>query len=163
MTNIAFIDLEASGLDARSWPIEVGWGMPDGEPTAFLIRPDETWERDVWMPEAQALHKISMDQLDREGVAAQTVCAQLNEALGGHVVYSDAPDWDGFWLYRLFLAADIRQQFTLSDFRGAFIDLGVELTPALIAEASRETPHLHRAADDVRHMQALYRLASAQG
>jgi len=37
---VIFVDLEASGLDAASYPIEIGWSADDErKPGSFLIRP----------------------------------------------------------------------------------------------------------------------------
>ena len=158
MATIAFIDLEASGLGAESWPIEVGWCFPDSAPRAQLIRPEPGWKDDAWDPKAQALHGVAREELMRAGAAPKEVCAALNDALRGAKVYSDAPDWDGFWLYRLYQAAKMRQTFELWDFR----DLFAHLPPQVVREAAQKAavaaPHRHRASDDVLHMQALYAL-----
>ena len=159
MQKIAFIDLEASGLGPNSWPIEVGWGYPGAAPAACLIKPDEAWTLDAWSQEAEALHGITSTELIKAGESAPIVCKQLNAALKGCLVYSNAPDWDGFWLYRLFSAGKLKQEFDLLDFRLAFDALGVALTPAMFDEANKIAPHIHRAAADVSHMQAVYRLA----
>lgn len=162
MTDIAFIDLEATGLSARSWPIEVGWCGLAGAPEAMFIRPAEQWPVDAWDPEAEALHGIALETLVSDGVAASEVCERLNTALGDKVVYSDAPDWDGFWLYRLFQAARMRQQFVLSDFYDLFVGVDRQTIERLIADADKTAPRLHRASADVLHMLTLYALA-AQG
>jgi len=156
---IAFIDLEASGLGPQSWPIEVGWCLPEGAAHAFLIRPDDEWPRDQWDDQAEALHGIAYRELEKSGAPVRDVCNWLNKALGGKTVYSDAPDWDGFWLLRLFQAGDVRQQFALFDF-GAFLRklAGVEVRK-ISDRANAVHPHRHRASDDVRHMRAVYELA----
>ncbi len=160
LKDVAFIDLEASGLSARSWPIEVGWCFAGGAPKAMLIQPDEAWSLDDWNPAAEALHGIAYDDLMKEGVAADKVCERLNNALAGKLVFSDAPDWDGFWLYRLFQAAKKRQRFIVSDFSSIFRSAPPEDVDRYIAEAERVAPRTHRAIPDVLHMRALYELAS---
>jgi len=75
------------------------------------------------------------------------------------VVYSDAPDWDGFWLYRLFAAAGVKQGFSLVNFADLFDGLGAAELQALLARASRTSPHRHRAREDVLHMRRVYELA----
>ena len=159
--DIAFIDLEASGLSARSWPIEVGWCFADGAPQAVLIRPDENWSMDDWDPQAEALHGLSHDVLVKDGVCVKDVCERLNDALAGMIVFSDAPDWDGFWLYRLFQAAKVRQHFVLSDLATVFHQAPPEQVDSFAAEAERLAPRVHRAIPDVLHMRTLYQLASA--
>lgn len=160
---LAFIDLEASGLGSKSWPLEVGWAFAAGEPRSFLIRPDDSWTDDAWDADAQRLHGLKRDQLLRDGVPAPEVCRALNAAFDGVRVYSDAPDWDGFWLFRLFAAAGVRQGFTLLDFGRLVRPLLGRGEQAILARAARLAPRRHRAADDARHLQVLYRLASENG
>lgn len=160
MAKIAFIDLEASGLGADSWPIEVGWCFPQGDPSAHLIRTAKDWRDTAWDPNAEALHGISREVLARSGEEPKAVCAALNDALSGVKVYSDAPDWDGYWLYRLYQAANMRQAFELWDFRELFENLSVTAMKEAAVEASKVAPHRHRASDDVLHMQTLFALVA---
>lgn len=158
---IAFIDLEASGLGSKSWPVEVAWAFRDGPPRAFLIRPHAAWSDDAWEEEAQALHGISREALARDGDDVADVCRALNAALAGVEVYSDAPDWDSFWLIRLFAASGMRQEFSVLDYSRLIGPLTSEACEELLARASRLAPRRHRAAADVTHLQTLYRLAEA--
>jgi hypothetical protein len=163
LKDIAFIDLEASGLSARSWPIEVGWCFVGGAPQARLIRPAEQWSLGDWSKEAEALHGVSHQTLLKEGADPKEVCEALNATLAGKAVYSDAPDWDGFWLYRLFQAAHARQRFALKDLGGLFDYAQSEKMDEIVAKAERIAPRRHRAAPDVLHMRALYELAVSEG
>lgn len=160
MKKIAFIDLEASGLGASSWPIEVGWCFPDSAPETYLIKPAEDWAPEAWDDNAEALHGVSRDILEREGAPIVDVCRRLNEALDDVEVFSDAPDWDAFWLYRLFTAGGEKQAFKLKDF-GALLQ---SYAPGKVAEAmvcaADKTPHRHRACDDVLHMKTIYEIAT---
>lgn len=160
--DIAFIDLEASGLSARSWPIEVGWCFLGEKPRALLIKPAKDWSLDDWNPEAEALHGVAYKTLMAKGADLKKVCEELNAALAGRQVYSDAPDWDGFWLYRLFQAAQIRQRFTLKDLGNLFHATPSEKMDAILAEAERRAPRKHRATPDVLHMRTLYELVYSQ-
>lgn len=162
MAAIAFIDLEASGLNAQSWPIEVGWCLSDGPAQTFLVRPEAAWDRAAWDKRAEALHGISHATLLAQGEVPQTICDRLNEALADRIVYSDAPDWDGFWLYRLFQAAGLRQTFSLTDFDTVLSGFTEEKIERLIAEATKIAPHRHRAEDDVLHMRVLHKLAASR-
>lgn len=156
---IAFIDVEASGLGSHSWPVEIGWAIEAGAPTSWLVRPHASWSPDAWDPRAEALHGLSRERLDREGVDPRDIAARLNRELAACAVYSDAPDWDGFWLFRLFAAVGVRQQFAVHDFARLAPALAAEEGAALLAEANRLSPRSHRAGDDVKHLQTLYRLA----
>lgn len=160
MADIAFIDLEASGLGAKSWPIEAGWCYAAGEPEAMLIKPDDSWPLDQWDENAFALHGVTYETLMESGVEPEKVCAALNEALSGKIVYSDAPDWDGFWFYRLFQAAGVRQKFTLRDFYDVFRSMPPEKLDRIIERANEIAPRAHRAVPDVLHMRALFELAA---
>lgn len=156
---VAFIDLEASGLNAQSWPIEVGWCFPGVAPKAHLVRPSSNWIDAAWDPRAEALHGISRSELDAGGVQPAELCRLLNDELSLCTVYSDAPDWDGFWLYRLFGAAGRKQRFELRDFREAFDGVPDAAMDAHKRAAMQLAPHTHRAAPDVLHMRTLYELA----
>ncbi len=161
MGKIAFLDLEASGLGAASWPIEVGWCFDGGAPETMLIRPDDEWPREAWDEHAASLHGLAYDVLEASGLAVGEVCARLNQALEGAAVYSDAPDWDGFWLYRLFAAAGARQRFSLCDFGDLLCALPPQTVTQAVAEAKISSPHRHRAREDVLHMKKIFDLATA--
>ena len=157
---IAFVDLEASGLNAQSWPIEAGWVHADGaEPVSILIKPAEDWKETGWDRQAAGLHGISREQLQREGVDLVTACRRLNAVFAGCTVYSDAPDWDSFWLYRLFTSARMRQSFQLSNFADFVRPLMVGREDAILDEAEKLAPRRHRAGADARHLQTIYQLA----
>lgn len=88
------------------------------------------------------------------------VCKRLNEALAGADVFSDAPDWDAFWLYRLYSAAGEKQAFKLNDFGDLLQTYAPEKVADAIARAVDKAPHRHRAHDDVLHMKTIYKIAS---
>ncbi len=156
---IAFIDLEASGLGPKSWPIEVGWGFHGWPPRSLLIKPAEAWSLEAWEKSAEELHQISPDKLIREGTPPLEVALVLNAAFANAEVFSDAPSFDGFWLYRLYEAAGVRANFKLHNLASLISSL-TDVTPEELTEkASQKAPHTHRAEQDVRHMQALYQLA----
>lgn len=124
----------------------------------MLIEPDERWSDAAWDPAAEALHGLTRAKLARAGRPARPVCEAMNDALAGAAVYSDAPDWDGFWLYRLFEAARVRRQFDLRNFAELFESVSPARFDEAKARAQAKTPHRHRARPDVLHMRALYRL-----
>lgn len=158
---LAFIDLEASGLGARSWPLEVGWALAEsGEPVSLLIKPDNSWSDDAWDANAERLHGLNRMVLERDGKSARDVCNSMNAALAGADVFSDAPDWDGFWLFRLFSAGGVRQAFALKDFGRLLRPLAGARENDLLRRASALAPRRHRAAADALHLRTLYRLAS---
>ena len=52
----AILDMEASGFGRDSYPIEVGYVLPDGRTRCTLIRPAPHWVH--WDPAAEQLHHI---------------------------------------------------------------------------------------------------------
>ena len=97
-----FLDIEASSLGSRSYPIEVAWNTPDGTVEAHLISPAAIARWTDWSVQAEQLHGLSREVLYQEGKAPAWVGRRLNQQLAGHVVYSDDPEYDGMWLAELF-------------------------------------------------------------
>ncbi len=157
----AFIDFEASGLGFQSWPIEVGWALPDGAAQSALIRPVDHWPDSGWDPAAEALHGISRQSLEQDDFAlpVEVVCKRLTAALSAYEVFSDAPDWDGFWLGRLYAAIDEKPPFKLLDFSLLMPPLDADPREELFVRADALAPRQHRAGADALHLQTLYRLA----
>ena len=156
---IAFIDLEASGLGPKSWPIEVGWGFHGWPARSLLIKPHAAWSLEAWEKTAEELHRISPDRLIRDGTPVLEIALVLNAAFANANVYSDSPSFDGFWLYRLYEAAGVRSNFRLHNIAELISEL-TDLAPEeMTRRASIQEPHTHRAEQDVRHMQVLYQLA----
>ena len=58
-----FLDVEASGLHAGSYPIEVGWCGLDLVATSFLIRPHASWTEDDWSVTSERVHGITRPQV----------------------------------------------------------------------------------------------------
>ncbi|HCH20980.1 MAG TPA: hypothetical protein DEX33_06190, partial [Cellvibrionales bacterium] len=83
-----FIDVEASGFGAGSYPIEVGLAMTSGQMHCTLIRPEDDWLH--WNEEAESLHGITRDILLVNGKSPLKVAMLLNEWLDGETVYTDA-------------------------------------------------------------------------
>lgn len=150
---ITFLDVEASGLlQPDSYPIEVGWADTLGNSDSLLIRPCDTWSH--WDRHAEALHGITRDQLLEEGIPVAEATHRLNEMLGLETVYCDALEYDGFWLSRLFEAAEVERAFTLADVHQLHSVLGAERT-VLLRDIVREMPTPHRAGEDaVRYAEA---------
>lgn len=122
----AFIDFEASSLGRHGYPIEVAWVLENGNSETFLIAPIEKWTD--WDPAAEAIHGISREQLNREGVATDVVANRLVDALQGHEVFASAPSWDGKWLSALLRSAGLpRHAVRISDTDTALTQLAAAL------------------------------------
>lgn len=120
MPGMAVIDLEASGLHRGSFPIEVGWCFGDLRSGSFLIRPHSSWHMDDWRAESEAVHGIPQEKLHKEGIEAHEAARFLNDTLGGYILLTDAPAYDGMWLQRLFDAAGVDPTFMLRDYKAVF-------------------------------------------
>jgi len=164
---IRFVDVEASGLQTGSYPIEVGWSSPELESEGFLISPAPDWSLRDWSRAAELVHHISLEDCTTHGVAVQDAAVRLNGALAEKSLYSDAPDYDGHWLQRLYQAADMQPTFSLkllpleTLLRGTLSAQGHGDWWADLDDLSRHVaaryPRTHRAEADARHMAAMYR------
>lgn len=98
-----FLDFEASSLSKHGYPVEVAWVFEDGRSRSFLIRRIPGWTD--WSSEAEALHGISRDQLDLEGVDVSVIVDEMVTTLADQDLCASAPSWDGKWLSALLRAA----------------------------------------------------------
>lgn len=55
------VDVEASGFGRASYPIEVGFVLPNGHSFCSLIYPEPEWTH--WDPQAETIHHISRELL----------------------------------------------------------------------------------------------------
>lgn len=111
LTIPTIIDLEASGFGSKSYPIEVGFTLPNGRSECTLIRPAPGWVH--WDESAYAVHGISRELLLAFGKPVDQVALWLNQQLKGTTVYSDAWGHDYAWLAVLFDAANLTPSFKL--------------------------------------------------
>ncbi len=111
----AILDIEASGFGRASYPIEVGYVLPDGSSFCTLVSPSSDWTH--WDPNAEQLHHISRDLLSERGRPADEVARRLNDDLRGLTVYSDGWANDYTWLAILFDAAGMAPSFKLENIR----------------------------------------------
>ncbi len=161
------IDFEASSLDLRGYPIEVGlalWPAPD-QPIfgwSTLIRPGEDWTRNGhWSPASAKVHGIRGGELLARGKSPRRVASALNQALGaGGVAWCDGGPYDTHWARALFKAGATRPLFTFGDWHQLASMLGGAARERALTGLERE-PALHRARADAE--QLLLALAGAAG
>jgi hypothetical protein len=109
------MDIEASGFGLGSYPIEVGFVLPDGEAWCSLVKPEADWQH--WDPNAAAVHHITREQLMQHGRSPRDIAEALNARLRGLTVYSDAWAHDYTWLGRLYESAGISPSYKLDNLR----------------------------------------------
>ena len=134
----ATLDFEASGLSEQSYPIEVGYSLPDGTGNSLLINPltaSDVWQ--YWDECAEnEIHQITRQELCTHGIPVVEVCQHLNAVLGKFErVFCDS-QWDLFWLGRLYHAAHMRPSFMLT-----------EIGSWLVQENGMERAHFHQTMD----------------
>ncbi|MFP8966605.1 hypothetical protein ACKC9G_08525 [Pokkaliibacter sp. CJK22405] len=150
------LDIEASGFGSGSYPIEIGVALPDGTSESFLIRPEEDWTH--WSEEAAAIHRISREMLQQEGLPVALVARRLNTLLAGQKVYSDAWGFDSTWLSLLFYYAGVNQHFRLDSLRVLLTEKQATYWGAIKDQVSRNFKLTrHRAGDDARLLQLALR------
>jgi len=154
------LDIEASGFGRRSYPIEVGYVLPDGRAACMLVRPAADWTH--WDEGAERVHGITRSVLALHGRAPRDVAMALNRDLAGLTVYCDGWAHDYSWLGALFEEAGLSPAFKLESV-GALLD---EPHLAQLDEARRQALaemglQRHRASNDARALQrALGRVAA---
>jgi hypothetical protein len=146
------IDVEASGFGRDSYPIEVGYVLPDGRARCTLIRPAPVWTH--WDAAAERVHHIGRATLLEHGRPTREVAEMLNDDLAGRTVYCDAWAHDYPWLGALFEDAGCVPRFRLE----SVVRLLDEARLPLLADAQRRARDAlglvrHRASNDARVLQ----------
>ena len=111
----AILDIEASGFGRDSYPIEVGFVLPDGSAFCSLIRPAGHWTH--WDSAAEQVHHIHRETLLVHGRPVTEVARWLNDQLHGLTLYSDGWAHDYPWLGALYEEAGLVPSFRLDNLR----------------------------------------------
>ncbi len=149
------IDIEASGFGAFSYPIEIGIVLSSGKSYCSLIKPQPQWTH--WDHDAQMMHQLSRDTLEKHGNNVFAVANELNALLAGKTIYSDGWVVDKPWLITLFHAASIPQKFTMSALEMILSESQMNIwhdTKANILKNSHFPRH--RASSDAKVIQETY-------
>lgn len=170
MTNLAHglpwplwvIDFEASGLGPGSYPIEAGialWRAP-GEAVrvwSSLISPAPDWiEGGLWDVEAEKVHQLPQSALSG-GLTVKEAAHGLNALAAHAAVFSDAPQYDDYWLRRLYAAAGLQAAFRLEPLDALLSRVG-EAGQGRFQRWQEKAAPRHRAGDDAeRHMKGIGR------
>lgn len=134
-----FIDFEASGLDPRSYPIEIGIVGCDGSRFETLIKPASHWK--YWSQDAEDIHGIIRERLE-DGMKVAALARQLNERYAGKTLWADSL-YDRVWMRVLFAAAGLEPAFTLGNLYSQLPQSQIEVFRQHI-----KTPVAHRALQD---------------
>lgn len=109
-SDLIIIDVEASGLTQNSYPIEIGvYGYNINY--SNLIIPEDNWTS--WDLNSEKIHKLKREQLFEEGIVIKKIADDLNALLYKKTVYSDAANWDSFWIDLLFEKANTYKCFEI--------------------------------------------------
>ena len=148
----AVIDLEASGFGRGSYPIEVGFVLPDGATYCSLIHPAPHWTH--WDPQAEQVHGLTRAMLERHGRSPAEIAAVLNERLRGANLYCDGWAHDYPWLALLFDEAGRTPAFKLRHLQELLGQHDVRHWDAACSAArSQLALGRHRASSDARVLQ----------
>ena len=146
------LDVEASGFGRNSYPIEVGFVLPNGHSYCALIRPEAQWTH--WDDAAAQIHHIPRQLIEQRGLPVLEVARQLNAHLAGQTVYSDGWVNDYSWLGCLFDAAQTSPSFKLESLRQLLTEQQANQWHAVKASISAERgAQRHRASADARLLQ----------
>lgn len=151
LSDIVFLDIEASGLGDNCFPIEVGFvAAHDLAGWSILIRPPSAWLKGkCWDARAEDLHRLSLEEIQRDGWPVLDVAAALNQALAGKLVFCDEPDFDRHWLGMVYKAAALTPGFALRDSKPLFLNGSPLVTiDTPILSAMPAGLRRHRARDD---------------
>ena len=151
-TRPCVLDIEASGFGRHSYPIEIGYALPDGRAVCMLVRPEAEWTH--WDVDAERVHGITRKALQAHGRPVQDVARVLNADLRGQTVYCDGWAHDYPWLAALFEAAQTLAGFRLESV-GALLDQArlERLDQARLLALQELGLRRHRASNDARALQ----------
>ncbi len=134
----------------------------DGSIESYLINiyryPDSY---DDWSKDAQSLHGITKQYLSEKGKEPEFVVEQMEKKLKGKKILTDAPDWDGFWVGRLYESVNVGCELEFVNAVELFHDLE-SYHYIYRSQARKIAGHAHRAGSDVKYLLEMYRLCIKQ-
>jgi hypothetical protein len=146
------IDVEASGFGRGSYPIEVGFVMPDGRAVCTLVRPPAHWTH--WDLAAEHLHGLKRELLQEHGRSVADVARLLNDKLRASDIYSDNWYHDYAWLAVLFEEAEMVPAFRLHHLAELLDPLAASHWDEAVDQVREMlAPQRHRASSDARVIQ----------
>ena len=153
--------MEASGFGKASYPIEVGYALPDGQSYCTLIQPEPGWTH--WDAGAESVHHITRAAVLQHGRTVRDVARHLNDQLRGRTIYCDGWAHDYPWLAALFDAADKSPAFKLDSLRSLLNEQEAARWHTVKQQVQREASlQRHRASTDARVLQLTFQRLRAQ-
>lgn len=151
----AILDIEASGFGKGSYPIEIGVVAESGTIYSWLVLPEADWVH--WREEAENLHRISREQLEKEGIPSRVIAEELNELFEGQLLYSDGWGVDSGWLNLLFYVAGKPMLFRLETLPKILTEYQLEKWDRTKAEIRKKQDWAHhRAGNDAKILQMTF-------
>ena len=146
------LSLESSGTGPGSFPIEIGFVLPDGASYCTLIRPQPHWIH--WDADAERRHRIARETAVKHGRDAADVARQLNARLAGRTLYCDGAADVRTWLQMLFEAAATPLEFGVEDLRALLNEREAAFWHVLRQQVATEMRlQRHRASADAKILQ----------
>ena len=153
--NPIILDIEASGFGKGSYPIEVGFALPDKSTYCYLIKPRDDWTH--WDTGAEEVHGITREILQQKGRPAEEVAAIMNEQLQNKTVYSDGWGYDTSWVSLLFDATGDAMNFRIDTLYSLLSEDQLVLWENTRREVMADLGvQRHRASADARIIQETY-------
>jgi hypothetical protein len=148
----AVLDIEASGFGQDSYPIEIGFVLPDGKSYCSLIKPEPGWTH--WDQAAEKLHHISRKTVQTHGRDAREVARLLNDQLRGMTLYCDGWAHDYVWLNVLFEEVEMTPFFKLDNLRALLTEREADFFDIVKNQVASELRlKRHRASSDAKILQ----------
>ncbi len=124
-----------------------------------MIRPAPEWNRTDWAAQSAAVHRISVDAL-QDAPTASIVVDGFLENLAGRVPVSDAPEFEKYWLSRLFEAGGRGDAPAVGDYHGVSFACFSGLALDTLYETLMRRAVPHRAGPDSARLAAAWRKAT---
>jgi len=166
-----FLDIEASSLGRRSYPIEVAWSDDDRNIENYLINFHEIDEWTDWNPDSQKIHGITKEQCREDGIHPRWLCNFMSNSIKpNEIIYADGGEFDAFWIDILFGVGSDLGYATFRVMHSDPIMMALlrnteksaerrfDLFKELKQEARRIVIGRHRATVDVQYLIELYKL-----
>ena len=154
ISELLFVDFEASSLSQASWPIEVGvaW-IEEGRARSWssLIRPAVEWPAEDWSIASEAVHGIKRSELER-APAAEDVAAEFLQRCRGKILISDMPEFESRWAARLVETVGGPAEMRFQHFDTVAWHFFDGLALDTVYERLERTKTWHRAGSDAERM-----------